>query len=497
MVTPDRKVRKLMEEYQKTGKVSKAALRADMDRRTAQKYLMKGKIPSQMRIEHTWRTRSDAFAEHWGEVRSMLEDAPELEAKALFEWLCEKYPGEYRKGQLRTFQRRVSRWQAVEGPDQEVYFPQEHEPGVKMETDFTRMHSLKITICGEEFPHLICHSVLTYSNWEWGKICQSESMLALKQGLQSTLLRLGRIPREHWTDHSTAATHVIDGEEAGARGFNQKYVDLMEHFRIEPKTIHVRAPHENGDIESSHGIFKRRMKQHLLLRGSRDFDSIESYATFLNGIMEKANMQRRERLSEELAVMRLLDVRLLPEYLEETPCVTAWSTVRVSRNTYSVPSRLKGQKVKARVYEDRVEVYCHGIKQVTMDRLLGEDKHAINYRHVIKSLVRKPGAFRHYKYRTDMFPTEAFRWAYDELCGACSNRQADQEYLRILNHAAETMESRVEAALLQLRHMETVPRWDTVLELTPAPRPKVPEIAPLRVNLVEYDRFLGQKGAAV
>lgn len=497
MVTPDRKVRKLMEEYQKTGKVYKAALRADMDRKTAQKYLKKGKVPSQMPVEHMWRTRQDAFTEHWEEVRSMLKDAPELEAKALFEWLCERYPDVYQEGQLRTFQRRVGRWRVLEGPDQEVYFPQEHEPGVKMETDFTSMNSLKITICREAFPHLACHSVLTYSNWEWGKVCQSESMLALKQGLQATLLRLGRIPREHWTDHSTAATHVIGGEEGENRGFNQKYLDLMEHFRIEPRTIQVRAPHENGDVESGHGVFKRRVKQHLLLRGSSDFDCFDAYTAFLNQIMEKANMARRERLNEELSVMRLLDVRLLPEYFEEVPRVTSWSTVRVNRNTYSVPSRLKGRKVKARVYEDRVEIYCHGVKQMTMPRLLGEDKHAVNYRHVIKSLVRKPGAFRHYKYRTDMFPTEAFRWAYDALCAACSDRQADREYLRILKHAAETMESRVEAALLQLRHMESVPRWDKVLELAPGPRPQVPEMAPLKVNLVEYDRLLDRKEAIV
>ena len=43
MVTPDRKVRKLMEEYQKTGKLTTAALRADMDAKTARKYLRAGK----------------------------------------------------------------------------------------------------------------------------------------------------------------------------------------------------------------------------------------------------------------------------------------------------------------------------------------------------------------------------------------------------------------------------------------------------------------------
>ena len=482
-----------MEDHQKTGNVSKSSLRADMDRKTARKYLLEGKLPSQIRAMRHWQTHPDAFTEHWSEVEQMLEDAPELEAKILFNWLCERYPEAYQEGQLRTFQRRVTRWRVLNGPDQEVYFPQEHEPGVKMQTDFTNMNKLNITICGEPFPHLTCHSVLTYSNWEWGVICHSESMLALKEGLQATLLRLGRIPKENWTDHSTAATHRIGGDKGNQRGFNQKYLDLMDHFGIKPKTIQVESPHENGDVESSNGVFKRRMHQYLLLRGNRDFNNVTIYKSFLNEVLDKGNKTRQKRLKEELAVMKVLNVKLLPEYVDEEPRVTSWSTIHVKRNTYSVPSRLKGQKVKARVYEDHVEVYSHGVKQVTMPRLRGERKHAINYRHVIKSLVRKPGAFHHYKYRADMFPTEVFRWAYDALCDTCSTRLADQEYLRILNHAAETMESLVETALKQLRQRESIPRWDSVLDLTPKQHPEIPDMAPFKVDLSEYDCFLQGK----
>jgi hypothetical protein len=167
--------------------------------------------------------------------------------------------------------------------------------------------------------------------------------------------------------------------------------------------------------------------------------------------------------------------------------------VQVARNTYSVPSRLKGHKVKARVYEDRVEVYSHGVKQLSMPRLLGETNYSINYRHVIGSLVRKPGAFRRYKYHADMFPTDTFRWTYDALCETCSERLADLEYLRILNHAALTMETEVETALLGLKASGAAPRWEKVLERVPAPRPQLPEMRPLKVNLAEYDRLLGRE----
>jgi hypothetical protein len=209
--------------------------------------------------------------------------------------------------------------------------------------------------------------------------------------------------------------------------------------------------------------------------------------------LEKANRLRTKRLAEELAVMRVLDVRLLPEYAKEQPRVTAWSTVQVDRNTYSVPSRLQRRKVVARVYEDHIEIYYHGVYQLSMPRLSGECKHAINYRHVIDSLLRKPGAFRHYKYRSDMFPTEAFRWAYDTLCEHCSARSADLEYLRILSHAAQTMESTVQKALIELRQRQIVPRWNVLLEFAPGPRPDLPELPPLPVDLTEYDHLLNGK----
>jgi hypothetical protein len=493
MVTPDRKARKLMEEYQKTGSLSKAALRADLDRKTARKYLKSGKLPSELRQERHWRTREDPFTEHWPEVRAMLEVAPELEGKTLFEWLAERNPGAFEEGQLRTFQRRVREWRALEGPPKEVYFPQAHEPGKKMETDFTRMHLLGITIAGQPYPHLVCHCVLTYSNWQWATVCHSESLLALRKGVQAALLHLGRVPVEHWTDNTTGATHAIKSEKQHPRDFNEKYMNMMRHFGMTPKTINISKPHENGDVESANNAFKRRMEQHLLLRGHRDFSDVSTYEAFLGAVLEKANRLRCRRLSEELAVVRLLNVRMLPEYVDDEIRVSSWSTVHVARNSYSVPSRLIGEKVRARQYEDRIVIFYHGIRQLSMPRLAGEGKHAINYRHVIYWLVRKPGAFGNYRYRQDMYPTVEFRWAYDALCDACSSRVADMEYLRILKHAADTMEIRVQDTLSRMRAEGKVPRWNLVLEQTPTPSPEVPSLAALKVNLSIYDHLLSMK----
>jgi hypothetical protein len=478
-------------EHQKCGQIGLAAMKAGMNRDTAAAYLHGGQLPSAQAVDRDWRTRPNPFTAHWPELAGMLTAAPELEAKALFEWLCDRHPGVYQDGQLRTLQRHIQRWRALQGPEKEVYFPQVHRPGVRMETDFTCMNALTVTIGGERFDHLLCHSVLTYSNWEWGTLAHSESLLALRHGLQTTLVQLGHVPAEHWTDHSTAATHELGGDERGERGFNRGYLDLMAHFGLTPHTINRAEPHENGDIESANGAFKRRLEQWLLLRGHRDFASHDGYRQFLEGVMHRANDRRRTRLREELAVMRPLEVALLPAYTEEQTSVSRWSAIQIDRRLYSVPSRLIGETVRVRRFEEHLEVHLGGVLQVRMPRLTGSQTHAINYRHIIEWLVRKPGAFAQYRFREDLFPSLVFRRAYDRLCAACSPRLADVEYLRILRQAARTMEGTVEAVLRELETRSVVPRWSTLLEFWPAPPPTAaPALAPLTVELDAYDQLL-------
>jgi hypothetical protein len=146
-----------------------------MDRKTARKYVRAGKLPSERRTPHTWRTRDDPFAADWPTVVAMLEEAPELEATTLFDHLLARNPEAYTPGQLRTLQRHIRQWRAQRGPEREIFFPQAHRPGEALQTDFTHATALGVTIGGEPVAHLLCHSVLPYSNWEWATVCHSES----------------------------------------------------------------------------------------------------------------------------------------------------------------------------------------------------------------------------------------------------------------------------------------------------------------------------------
>ena len=152
--------------------------------------------------------------------------------------------------------------------------PQSHAPGRLMELDWTCMNELMITINGVDFKHLLCHTILTYSNWEWAEIAFSESFQLLKKGFQSAVYRLGAVPEILQTDNSSTATHQVQKNKK-ARDFNHNYKTFLEHYGVSPRSINVNSPDENGDIESANGHLKRRINQYLLLRGSRDFSSIE------------------------------------------------------------------------------------------------------------------------------------------------------------------------------------------------------------------------------
>jgi hypothetical protein len=196
--------------------------------------------------------------------------APGLEAKTLFQALQRQHPGRFADGQLRTLQRRVKQWRAEHGPAKEVFFAQVHEPGRLCASDFTHCTELGVTIAGTPLPHLVYHFVLTYSNWETGTLCFSESLESLSEGLQNALWELGGVPEVHRTDRLTAA---VQPGETGPEVFKQRYQALLRHYGLWGQAINARQAHENGDAEQSHHRLKRRLEQELLLRGSRDFPS--------------------------------------------------------------------------------------------------------------------------------------------------------------------------------------------------------------------------------
>ena len=482
-MTQDAQVRKLFSLLSAGHSLRVSSLKTGMDEKTARKYRKANRMPSELSACHDWRTRPDPFATVWDRVHKQLSENPGLQGKVLFAWLQGEYPGQFQNGQLRTFQRGVRRWRATQGPEKEVFFSQVHEPGRVCASDFTHMTSLEVTLTGQRFDHMLFHFVLTYSNWEWGNICFSESFESLSEGLQGAVWSLGGVPIRHRTDRLSAAVNNL----SETKEFTIRYQNLMDHYGLEKERIQARKANENGDVESSHRHFKEAVDQALMLRGSRDFANREAYAKFLDDLLRQRNLGRETRLQSERVNLRPLPARRYENWRRVSVHVGVGSTVNVDRNRYSVPSRLIGEFVEVRLCVEDLEVWYGGTLIERIPRLRGRGQNKINYRHVIGWLVRKPGAFERYRYREDIFPTTRFRMAYDLLQEQLPTR-AVREYLAIVELAALDGEVQVDDALRILMDGE-VKLTAKAVEQFVRSASFVPEVTAVRVDEVNLSCF--------
>lgn len=424
-----------------------------------------GALPSQ-RIQRKWRTRKDPFAEVWESIIvPLLKETPHFSAITLLEYLQEHYSGQYPDCLLRTLQRRLRKWRALYGQDQEIIFRQIHSPGRQGLSDFTSLKGIQITICGEPFSHILYHFRLAYSRWSWMKVIQGgESFTALSQGLQDALWHLGGCPQEHRTDSLSAAFKNLSTDEC--RDLTRCYKDLCCYYGMEPTRNNPGKGHENGSIESPHGHLKRRIEQALLMRGSYNFDSAHAYQCFIEGVVQRHNRRHQTQIDIERHYLRDLPSRRTVDFNETTARVTTASTILVQKVIYSVPSRLIGQRLRVHIYDDHLSCYLGSDHVLELPRIIAkQDKRirCINYRHLIGGLCRKPQAFRYSVLRDDLLPTLIYKeiWQYiDQLCTA---RHACKLMVGILKLAADcNCEEELGDLVLTMLRKGTVPCLGTL-----------------------------------
>jgi hypothetical protein len=156
----------------------------------------------------------------------------------------------------------------------------------------------------------------------------------------------------------------------------------------------------------------------------------------------------------------------------------------------STPFPLIGTTLTVRLRSETIQGYVGTSHVFTFPRLLGKHHHRIDYRHVIWSLVRKPGAFAAYRYREELFPTTTFRLAYDRLRESLPKR-AEAEYVNILYLAATTSESEVETALALLLETNATPTLAAVRDMTHLPEAGlIPQIPVPTLDLSTYDQLI-------
>lgn len=487
----DHQIRLYMKSKQERKSQRAAAASAGFSERSS--YRVEKRQCQPAKTERNWKTRKDPFEAVWdSEVVPLLKAEPNLQARTLLEELQQRYEGQYPDSLLRTLQRRVRQWRATSGPDKEVIFRQNHPPGWQGISDFTDATKLKVTIQGEAFPHLLYHYRLAYSGWAYAQvILGSESYTALAEGLQNAFWSSGRVPETHRTDSLSAA--YKNQSDKQKEEFTQSYQAFCDHYGVDPTRNNKGISHENGSIESPHGHLKSKINQALMLRGSRDFDSVQDYRSFVQEVMDQKNKRIKKAFAEEREFLKPLPQRRTEDYTLERALVTTSSTISVKSVIYSVPSKLIGMTLQIHLYDDRLECFVGGDRVISIIRRRKSKKHLrfIDYRHVVGSLVRKPQAFYNYIYRDCLFPTLAFHQSWEVMERELGKQQACREFVKILYEAAQPEgEARVNAYLEEKLSLGEIPRSDEVKALFKRKAVSLPMLQDNTPNLSCYDALL-------
>jgi hypothetical protein len=414
-----------------------AAAKAGISERSARRIESAVTLPSQ-KTRRYWRSRPDPFVDVWDtQIVPLLRTAPTLMAVTLLRKLQDDHPGRFPDGMLRTLQRHIRQWRAVQGPAKEVFFPQDHAPGHRGLSDFTAMGELGVTIANAPFAHILYHFVLAFSRWEHVEVVEGgESFEALSLGLQNVLWQAGGAPQEHRSDSLSAAFKNLSQED----DFTVRYTALLDHYGMAGTRNNRGLGHENGSVESSHRYLKEALDQALLLRGHRDFDDRAAYEIFVREAVMRRNRRNAAAFRIEREQLQDLPRRRTTDFVEEEARVTRCGTFTVRAILYSAPSRLIGRRLKVRLYSDRLDCYLSSALVLTLTRGTrspGATRgRVIDYRHFIEALKRKPQAFKGLTFRDALFPREAYRRTWEVLERSLTPRQACQTIVALLEMAA-------------------------------------------------------------
>jgi hypothetical protein len=185
-----------------------------------------------------------------------------------------------------------------------------------------------------------------------------ETFEALVAGLQGALWALGSVPAVLRSDNLSAATHEL--KHSSGRDLTARFRAVLEHYGMRSSRITPGRAHENGDAEKAHRRLKAVVAQALVWRGHADFATLAAYEAFVRDAVDRGSHAVAERVSADRAALRPLPSTAIPSYTIYLPVVRRWSTIRVAHRTYSVPARLMGHTVEARVHADLVEVRYRG-----------------------------------------------------------------------------------------------------------------------------------------
>ena len=368
------------------------------------------------------------------------ERGQKTKGTAIHKYLQRKYDGSF-EGQLRSTQRMVRKLhkelddehrQRIKRPDEpfpEIYFRQEYHPGEDAQLDCSSLTSLGITIKGEPFRGKIFTFKLMYSKWIYARIVSGETDIEVLAAIEDALWTLQGVPQRLRSDNGKALFRK-------AKVPTEAYNELCSHYGTPCSSINPGHPNENGGAETANKTVKGLLGDRLTTDTDPEFPSEDELTTLLREVIDEYNGGVQPELNEERRHLGSLPTQRVEPYEQFQRKVSKEGLIKYAGREYSVPPELHQTRAKIRRYADYLVIYNNAGEPVWRWPLALDTAGRVDFQHVIHWLRRKPGAFKDYAYKDQLFPTERFRRAYLKLEQLYAPEHAVKNYLAILTIAA-------------------------------------------------------------
>ena len=315
----------------------------------------------------------------------------------------------------------------------------------------------------------------------------------------------GVCTRGIYDNMTTAVDAVFLGKE---RKFNRRFLQMCNHYLVEPVACTPAAGWEKGQVENQVGVVRERFFTPRLRFASYE----ELNAWLLDRCLEHASAHRHPELrdrtiadvfEDETPALMRMPTAPFDGFHAVTASVSKTLLVRFDYNKYSVAARALGRPIEVHAYADRIVIRQGDDIVAEHDRRFGREQTVYDPWHYVPVLAKKPGALRN----GAPFKQLALPPALERLRGKLKGSDdGDRQMVKILTAATVDGLDALEAAAAEAL-AQGLTSADVVLNILARSRsaPMEPSIATpehlqLKIEPVadaeRYDRLLPVRRAA-
>lgn len=402
-------------------------------------------------------------------------------------------------GAYDSVQRYIKSWRIREGhQDNTAYIPLYFPPGEAYQFDWS---DETVELAGVVRKVMVGHFKLSHSRLSFIVAYPLQKLEMLFDAHRLAFEYFGGIPyRGIYDNMKTAVSVVFKGKQ---REFNTRFMEMMNHYRIEPTACTPAAGWEKGQVENQ---VKNLRKQIFVPR--LKYDDLTTMNQHLKDECIKHAKQCLHPEQPDRSIWSVYEdeklflqplVPAFEGYVESFAKVKTTCLVHLACNRYSVESAYVNQIVSIRAYADKVIF-------LSADKIIGEharcferDKTVYNPWHYVPVLERKPGALRNGAPFLNWDLPAGFSQAQQKLMKVLGgDKDCVKLLLQMIEHGMEAVGAACELAI-----DDNIVQADYIINILNRLKPtntiepaKAPEsislINPPQANCERYNALLGR-----